>query len=275
MVTNVAFGGMSGSQYLRQAYMSQAGISDMTDDSLMGLNSLTGNYNLGLGMPSFGGLGCFGMYGPGSEVRDMTMPQYLKYTEDMESEQLKKQVRQKHLYEATNFSASAQENDISRQVSILNRKIKDNEQDSIFKEYKRLTDAVKEKFAEAGYTDIPDEQIKTEAERLYAEKTGKSLTNDLMNNGDSSFVYGLKQGAGFGLGSLFTNKNSAAKNLSLITGEDIPADETRWRYVGTAASAGLTLAAIPLIAKGSRSGALRKGFWEYLKWGFTKAPKRI
>lgn len=271
MVTN--FGGISGSQYLRQAYASQAGITDMSDDSLIGLNSLTGGYGLGFGGPSFGGLGYYGMYGPGSEVREMTMPQYLKYQEDMENEGMKKQVRQKHLYEATNFSASAQENDITRQVSILNRKIKDNEQDSIFKEYSRLTEAVKEKFAEAGYNNVPPEQIRTEAERLYQVKTGKSLTNDLMNSGDSSFMYGLKQGAGFGLGSLFTNKNSAAKNLSLITGEDIPADETRWRYVGLATSAGLTLGAIPLIAKGTRSGALRKGFWEYLKWGFTKVRK--
>lgn len=271
MVTN--FGGISGSQYLRQAYASQAGISDMSDDSLIGLNSLTGGYNLGFGgMPSFGGLGCYGMYGPGSEVRDMSMPEYLKYQEDMENEGMKKQVRQKHLYEATNFRASAQENDITRQVSILNRKIKDNEQDSIFKEYTRLTDAVKDKFAEAGYTNVPDDQIRTEAERLYATKTGKSLTSDLMNSGDSSFMYGLKQGAG-GLGFLFTNKNSAAKNLSLITGEDIPADENRWRYIGIATSAGLTAAAIPLIARGSRSGAFWKGAWNYIKWGFKRTPK--
>lgn len=274
MVTNQGLG-ISGSQYLRQAYASQAGITDMTDDSLMGLNSLTGGYGLGLGCPSFGGLGYYGMYGPGSEVREMTMPQYLKYQEDMENEGMKKQVRQKHLYEATNFSASAQENDITRQVSILNRKIKDNEQDSIFKEYTRLTEDVKEKFAEAGYKDVSDEQIRTEAERLYQVKTGKSLTGDLMNSGDSSFMYGLKQGAGFGLGALLTNKNSSAKNLSLITGEDIPADENRWRYIGTAASIGLTAAAIPLVAKGSRSGAFWKGLWSYIKWGFTKAPKKI
>lgn len=270
MVTN--FGGISGSQYLRQAYASQAGISDMSDDSLIGLNSLTGGYNLGFGGPSFGGFG-YGTYGPGSEVREMTMPEYLKYQEDMENEGMKKQVRQKHLYEATNFSASAQENDITRQVSILNRKIKDNEQDSIFKEYARLTEAVKDKFAEAGYKDVPEEQIKTEAERLYQVKTGKSLTNDLMNSGDSSFMYGLKQGAGLGLGALFTNKNSAAKNLSLITGEDVPADETRWRYVGIGTSIGLTLLAIPLLIKGGRSGNFTKGLKSFHKWCWQK-PSR-
>lgn len=272
MVTNLGFGGFSGSQYLRQAYASQAGLSDYADDSLVGLNPMMSGLGMGFGGPSFGGLGCFGMYGPGSEIQKMSMPEFMQYQEGMENYQMDKQVRQKHKYDASAFASTAAEDVTTRQIGILQRKIKDNEQDSIFNEYSKLTDAVKEKFAEAGYTDVPEKQVKAYAEKLYYEQTGKSLTNDLMNSGDSSFMYGLKQGAGFGLGRLLTNKNSAAKNLSRITGEDIPADENRWKYVGVATSVGLTLAAIPLLLKG-RSGALLKNYGKALRWGWTRAPK--
>lgn len=260
-VNNVQRQVVNPAQYYANNYATQAINSD---ESLMGITPIGGaaymnNYSDIYGGMNPGGLGFGGMmpgmgtgimpgmgtgmmgYGPGSEVMGMTQEQYLKYQEKMENYQIDKQVRQQKKLANAEFSATAAEDSITRQIGILQRKIKNNEQDSVFAEYNKLLNAVEVKLREGGYISgkVDKNQVKAHAEKLYFEATGKNITNDLAENGDSSFVHGLKQGA-FGFGFLLSNNKNYKDNVSAITGEAKDKSSSAWQAVGTAVSGLLT-----------------------------------
>jgi len=203
------------------------------------------NFGGGLGMGFGGGMGMGMGYGPGSE--------YLKYQEKMENYQIDKQVRQQKRLANAEFSATAADDAVTRQIGILQRKIKNNEQDTVLTEYTKLVNSVKIKLKEGGYINAQtsDSEIKARAEKMYFEATGKSVTQDLTDNGDSGFVHGLKMGLGCGLGSLLTNKKDYQDNIAAITGEAKNSTTNTWTTIGAFISGGLTAA---LVAFGGRKG---------------------
>jgi len=211
------------------------------------------NFGGGLGMGFGGGMGMGMGYGPGSEVMNMTQEQYLKYQEKMENYQIDKQVRQQKRLANAEFSATAADDAVTRQIGILQRKIKNNEQDTVLTEYTKLVNSVKIKLKEGGYINAQtsDSEIKARAEKMYFEATGKSVTQDLTDNGDSGFVHGLKMGLGCGLGSLLTNKKDYQDNIAAITGEAKNSTTNTWTTIGAFISGGLTAA---LVAFGGRKG---------------------
>lgn len=257
------------SQYYQNSYAAQVLNSD---ESLMGLSPIGGEayinnnstiFGNGFGTyPGFGGgimggmgygMGCGMGYGPGSEVMNMSQIDYLKYQEKMENYQIDKQVRQQKKVASAEFSATGAEDALTRQIGVLQRKIKQNEQDSVLQEYNKLVQLAEHKLREGGYVNgqVSKEQVKAYAEKLYFEATGKSVVNDLTENGDSGFVQGLKQGA-FGAGFLFANKKNYEDNVSAITGEAKNSTSSTWKAVGTGVSALLTgsLAVFGLIKGG-------------------------
>ena len=215
------------------------GAAFLNNDSVFGNDmSCGGGANYG-----YGGVGGGRGYGPGSETMNMTQEEYLIYQEKMENFQIDKQVRQQKRLAGATFQSTAAEDAISRQIAILQRKIKNNEQDTVMKEYAKLVKTVEEKLTESGAIPpgTPKDQIKAHAEKLYFEATGKSVTDDLTANGDSGFVQGLKEGLCFGI---FTNKKNYQDNISDITGEDKNSSSSTWRKVGQFLTGGILAAAV-------------------------------
>ena len=209
-------------------------------------------YGGGMGMNYGGGMGMG--YVPGSETMNMTQEQFLQHQEKMENYQIEKQVRQQKKLANAEFSSTAAEDSITRQIGILQRKIKNNEQDNVYTEYNKLINEVEIKLKEGGYIGehTDKNQIKAYAEKLYLKSTGKSVTEDLTQNGDSGFVQGLKQGIGCGFGSLFTNKKNYEDNISAITGEAKSSTSSTWKAVGNFVAGGLSAA---LLVFGGLKGA--------------------
>lgn len=251
LVVNGA-GNQQQSRYLTQAYANMAGIADLADDTFVGMNPLCGCAGGYGGSSIFGQSAMYGMngmngmygYGPGSEVQNMSQIDYLKYQEQLEDFQMAKAGRQARKQEFAEFASTAADDVIARQVGTLQRQIKNNEQDHVMKEYNKLLEGVKDKFKEAGYTKIPEDQIKAHAERLYYETTGKSITDDLTENGDSPIWQGIKQGFGCGLGSLLTNKKNYKDNIAEITGEEKSTSDKVWQGIGAILTGGLTVLGI-------------------------------
>lgn len=246
------------SQFWAQSYASQAMIDG--DDTFMGMAPVGGQAYMnsgdsiyGNGFPGAAGIGFTGAYpgamgmgyGPGSEVMNMTQEQYMAYQESLENNQIDKQVRQQHKLASAGFRVSAAKDAVTSQIGVLQRKIHDNEQDYVVKEYNRLDTVAKEELAELGITNPTPAQLSAYKQKLYFEATGKSITDDLTEHGDSGFVHGLKKGM-FGIGHLFANKTSYEANISAITGENESSTSKTWEKVGFGASALLTGGAVAL-----------------------------
>lgn len=234
------------------------------DDSIFNPMYGGGGYGGGYGVnPMYGGIGG-GMYGwgPGSETMKMTQQEYLKYQNDMSRQmeeydeaarlrQMDRSVRFRHSQEAAEFAADAPDNSISRQIATLQRKIKDDDQDNIIPEYGKLFGLVKKKLEDSGYHNVPEEQIKAYAEKLYANSTGANVVDDIKINSTSPFLQGI--GEGTGIGFLFHNsKINASDNIATITGEKVSQSDKSWKWAGRILGALGTLIAIPLLIKGGK-----------------------
>ncbi|MBQ9688293.1 hypothetical protein IJV79_01510 [bacterium] len=111
--------------------------------------------------------------------------------------------------------ATTSEDAITRQIASLQRQIQNNKSGNVMTEYNKLLEAVANYYEECGYT-VSEQQIKSTAERLYAQSTGNALVNDVEAHGDSAFAQGFKQVLTFGL----TGHRSANQNIEEITGEN-------------------------------------------------------
>lgn len=255
-----------------QVYASQVSMNDQIND----MNPFgAGDYGLfAQGMSSFGngitptigsplgfsgGVPGYGGYaGPGSEVMNMTQEQYLEYQDRLntraeeysdksEDRRIEREVRREHKMKAATFLSEAPEDVVTRQVGLLQRKIKDGDQDHIMDEYTKLTNLVRNQLEESNCKNVPDEQIKAHAEKLYYQITGKNLLDDITEHGDSSFVQGLKQGSI--LGCLFTDYRTSKSNIAEITDEKINKKEIAANWAGRAIGFGSLLGGILAIAK--------------------------
>lgn len=276
-----------------QRYLSQVGMLDAASGvGGFDVNSSVFNNYSGLGGGFGGGFGGFSG-GFGDTYGLYNDPEFLKlgaqdrmaYLANMQKQQarfsiatqnelnqlqLDNQVKQKHLMEVAEFKATAAEDKITRQCGILQSKIKEDEQVQVSEEYKKLTKAVREKFAEVGYTNIDETQVRAQAEKLYYEATGVRLIGDIEQHGSNDFVQGLKEGAGFSevFSSLLSGKNSmsAKENIAYnITGEERTAKDNALRLagriIGGVATAAVAVASFFLLKKGGGAlfGKLLKG----------------
>lgn len=259
-------------------YLAYANMSSMIDGdgTFMGMqplcspfgNSVFGN-NFGMnGMYGMGGMNgmynpmcglgpCNSRFGPGSEVMNMSQIDYLRYQENIEEYMLKKQVRQHKMAGALEFSSQAHDDTIARQIGVLSNLIKENEQDKFIGQYEKLITLTKEKLAHEGIEHATREQIKARAEKLYFESTGRSMVDDLTENGDGGFVQGLKQGVGVGVGSYFANTRNYKDNIAEITGEEKSKSDNAWKWVGRFLAGGISILGLVFGAKGI--SALRAG----------------
>lgn len=242
-----------------QMYANTAMMSDFTDDTFIGLNALGGagymsnpysmSGSIFGGDFMGGGFGGYGGYGYNQELMRMSPKERMEYMADMEDYQIQRQIQRRKTMDAANFQVQAADDVITRQIGNLQSVVGRNEQDYVMTEYGKLTNAIRNKFKEAGYTNVPEEQIKAHAEKLYYETTGKSLLNDVQENGHSSFVTGLVDVFGFGLG----NEKSASQNIANITGQSETKAEKGWRWVGKITAGLIAGAGIILGGKGAKT----------------------
>lgn len=131
-------------------------------------------------------------------------------------------------------------------ASILKDKIVQNEQGQILEAYNNFLDAVR-----AAYGEGTSEEIAARAKTLYAQMNGgKSLVQDLRENGHGSTVQGFLHGMSFGL----YDSKSAEDNISEITNAPVSTTEkvkqNGGRLAGAATLGGITGGIMKACGKG-------------------------
>lgn len=134
----------------------------------------------------------------------------------------------------------------------LRDKIIHNEQDQIPEAYNNYLNAVKNAYGEASA-----EEINSRALSLYGQMTGKSIVQDLRENGHSSLLQGLIQSITFNT----YGRRSAEDNIADITHQSVPTGEKTEQNVGRIAGIGVVGAAAygAVKALAGHTGSILKG----------------
>lgn len=166
---------------------------------------------------------------------------YMALQNEMQQFQTEMQVNNQKRNNGINFALTSEEDMVTRQIAILQSKIKANEQDQIMDCYNKLLQSAKQQLKNQGIdvNSVSNDQLKAYVEKLYGQATGKSMTDEIAEHGSGQFGAGFKDGL-FGLGWLFTNKRTAKDNIAEITGEPTSRKDKWNRVLGTAVSAILT-----------------------------------
>lgn len=222
---------------------------DLDKIDMMSANCYTGamgmNGSIFNPSPTMGFAPMFGMgYGPGDSTYFDNMKNYQQswndYYVDTQKMQRNNDVKLNGAMEAI------QENALN-----LRDKIAQNEQDQIPTAYKNYLNAVKNAYGEAS-----EEELNSRALTLYAQLNGKTLVQDLRDNGHSSLLQGFIQ-------TLTLNtydRRSAEDNIAEVTHQEVPIGEKTeqniGRIAGCTAIGGVTYGVIKLLSKyaGSAKG---------------------
>jgi len=174
---------------------------------------LTGPY-MGMGMmPNMG----MGMMMPGVVMPTYNPQAQMNNIQQWDNFGINRQVQMFQNQNNAQFQMSAQMNDIQRQAQILHSQIKENNQDNVKAEYRKLLSSVEAQYG-SQLQGMPEEQkqakLRAFAEQVYTQTTGTYITDDIRANSSSSFVSGIKQVLTFGL----SNNTTADENIAMIEG---------------------------------------------------------
>jgi hypothetical protein len=212
-------------------------------------------YPLGLGGSIFSG-GCPMPYimpwGSGMDTKSYfeQMKEYQKLYGQMNLEQQKRQRN-------ADLQLNGAMESIEEGAKNLKDKIAHNEQDQISDAYKKYVDSVRRAYGEGN-----EEDINSRAMTMYERFRGKSLVQDLRDNGHSSFVQGVIQSLSFGL---FSQKSSE-DNIAEITGQTVHQGEKVEQNIGR------VVGAIGAGAAGTAVLALAKQYSSTLATILKKVP---
>ncbi len=166
------------------SYMTQAGLYDMYNGgSIFGM------------MPSFTGMNYDSYFN--------NMKNYLNFTSDYNLQLVENQRRNE-------LRINAVDEGIRSAASVLNDKIKANEQEQILGAFENLVNAVARK-----YPGETEKDIINRAKSSYQSIYDTSINNDIRANGNGSFKQGLYQVLSFGL----ANNVTAEENIAALTGQ--------------------------------------------------------
>lgn len=195
--------------------------------------------------------------GPGYETMNMTMKDYLGYSHSIENDQIERSVDMYSRMDNANYRASTYNNVVAERIAILNRLIKENNQDQVPAAYSALVEAVKDKIKhDSGNDKLEPNPYQAEAlaKKYYAQTMqGRNIGDDLEEYGDSPFWHGAKKAAGLGLGYLLMDSRSGSENIADIEGTKIPHSEKAKEYLGIVASGILSVIAAVLLFKGGKA----------------------
>ena len=211
---------------------------DYSTYPMMGMNgSIFGMPMNGLGMPIVGGIG-------GASSPQDYFNQMKEYQEFYNQYNIDQQKMQRNADLQINGSMES----VQTAAHDLKDKIEHNEQDQIIEAYNAYTEAVKH-----AYGDGTEEEITGRALTLYQQMNGKTLIQDLRDNGYGSAKQGFIQALTLGCWA----NNSSEDNISSITGQPVPEREKMKQNagrVGGAAAFGTILYGIAKCCKCSKAG---------------------
>ena len=203
----------------------------------MGGSIFDGSGYGGMGMPMMPMTGGVTGYNPQSYFNNMRDYQkfYIDYNVDQQNMQRNADLR---------INASLE--GIKDAAAVLQDKIKQNEQDQVPDAFKAYVQSVRTAYGQGS-----EKEVEARALNLYGQMTGKSLIQDLRDNGHGSFTQGLLQSLTFST----TYRTSAEDNIATITGQPAGTTEKFTQGCGKVVGAGAAGAAIGAIAgKLSHSG---------------------
>ena len=187
-------------------------------------------------------MGPMGMYGNNQD--------YFRYMRDYQKMNIDYNVEGTKLQRNADLKTNASMEAINNSFALLKDKIINNEQGQVIEAYNKFVNAVA-----AAYGDGSEAEIKARAKTIFKDLNGgKSLIEDLRENGNSSFVQGAINAITFGTYAT----SSVEDNISEITNSPVLTTEKAMQNTGRVAGAtGLGLFA-GLIAKALKLGKLGK-----------------
>ena len=221
---NMAAAGMYG--MFPNLYNNQIALNDLS-----GLNmyyptgmymdpALTMNGSIFGGMmnPMMGPMGCVPFMGNNGNYfdsmnnwMDQSIDYQVKYNEKMRDADLR---------------INSPQEGVKKFASYLQEKIKTNEQEQIKEAYARFKESVR-----SLYPNASEEDLANRTSTLYAQCTGKSIVDDIRENGRDSLTQGFLQSVTFGL----VDGKTAEENISELTGMPVGRYEKMKKIAGNAA----------------------------------------
>ncbi len=249
--------GIAPNYYTNQIAMNDLSGLDLYSPTGMGLDPmLTMNGSIFgspmMGMGGFGGMGMpYPMMGGGS------YEDYYKNYEKYQDFMINNQVRQQQKMRNADLQLNSPQEGIQKQATILHEKILQNEQEQILQAYASFKESVRNMYGD----NASNEQIANRASTLYAQITGKSITDDIREHSHDSLTQGFLQTVTFGL----ADGKSAEENVSALTGQPVGRKEHSKKVIGNVAGGALIggatfLASKPLF-EALKFSAKNKTFW--------------
>lgn len=215
---------------------------DMTYNSPLAMG---GSIFDGSGYGGFG-MGMMPMPMAGGGVTGYDPKSYFNNMKDYQKFYIDYNVDQQNMQRNADLRINASLEGIKDAAAVLRDKIKQNEQDQVPAAFKAYVQSVG-----AAYGEGSGKEVEYRALSLYEQMTGKSLIQDLRDNGHSSFTQGLLQSLTFSA----TYRTSAEDNISAITGQPVGTSEKVSQGCGKVLGAGTVGAALGALAgKLSHSG---------------------
>ncbi len=201
---------------------------------------LTGPY-MGMGMmPNMG----MGMMMPGVVMPTYNPQAQMNNIQQWDNFGINRQVQMFQNQNNAQFQMSAQMNDIQRQAQILHSQIKENNQDNVKAEYRKLLSSVEAQYG-SQLQGMPEEQkqakLRAFAEQVYTQTTGTYITDDIRANSSSSFVSGI------------SNRTTADENIAMIEGTRQTTGSKASKILGN-----VVAVATPLLALGAAIFGFKK-----------------
>ncbi len=210
--------------------------------SYLGANALNYSPYHSYDLDSFSDYGSYANYGTmsnyGSVWNGAFTSNAIAQNEEMYTMQMESNLRMQEKQRAYQAQANAPERLLNAKIGELQAEILQNRQDTMMTKYNEAIAQVK-----VMNPDMSDAEAKAYFQEYYMSATGSNLTQDIKNNGSSDFVTGLKKGAFFGLGSVFTNKKSADENVRELNHQETTTGEKAVKKAGGALSGAATGAA--------------------------------
>lgn len=251
-------------------YTNQIAMNDLTNldlyaptgmamDPMLTMNgSIFGSPMMGMGGFGYGGMGMgmpYSMMGMGGNYE-----QYYQNYEKYQDFMINNQVRQQQKMRNADLQLNSPQEGIQKQAKILHEKILQNEQEQILQAYASFKESVRHMYGD----NATDEQIANRASTLYAQVTGKSITDDIREHGRDSFTQGFMKTVTFGL----ADGKSAEENISALTGQPVgrkdKASKIAGNITGGALVGGATFLGSSFLCKALKIGAKSKTFWGVL-----------
>ncbi len=229
----------------------------MTMDPMLTMNgSIFGSPMMGMGGLGYGGMG----YGMGYGTYPMAGGNYEDYYRNYEKYQdfmINNQVRQQQKMRNADLLLNSPQEGIQKQAALLHDKILRNEQQQIVQAYASFKESVRNMYGDQA----TDEQIANRASTIYKQITGKSVIDDIRENGRDALTQGFLQTVTLGL----ADGNTAEENISALTGQPVGREDKMKKVIGNVAGGaligGATFCVASPLLKALKVSAKSKTFW--------------